>query len=184
MPEPYGPVVLRHRQLELPIEAHIERIEGGQCIIRCRLVSREEVLQQQLAKREKARADLLKPYRPQRPLRSTVRTVYPHVDVLRSGDTLVLGKCATVEECLDDIDRASLIFTRSDGHGVFTCHDNELKKKIVRLGEQAKELVAKVLPQKRASDRQEYEIELTIGTEPAAKASQTLPRRPKRDGSR
>ena len=131
VPKTYAGVIANHLASGLPIETEILDVSTATCTIRCRLVQAEEINRAKEKEREKLRAELTKPYRPKKPVEFSVDA---KSYVLNIGERLRLTKIPSIDECIDDIYGAALVFASIDDKKTIAKGDEpDIKKKIMRL---------------------------------------------------
>lgn len=135
VPPQYYKILADQMRNELPIESRISHIEGGQCFIRCRLVSSDEVEFLRLEEMEKCKAALSKPYSPVKPICAVVTPLDSSSSGLNRGDRLTIVRKPTIQEFLEGNREPNLIFEGVGGSGLYQCDDKEVKKKIIRIGD-------------------------------------------------
>ena len=143
VPKTYARLITNHRALQLPIETEVIDRTASTCTIRCRLVSAEEVNRKRDNEQRKLRAELTKPYRPKKPVEFSVDAKSYTFNV---GERLQLVRIPSIDECIDDIHGAVLIFSSLDGKRTVEKRDETaVKIKIVRLTQTFNDLSIQVI---------------------------------------
>lgn len=158
VPKKYAGVIANHRTSELPIETEILDVTTSTCTIHCRLVQAEEVNRAKEVEQQKLRAELTKPYRPKKPVELSVDAKSYALNI---GDRLRLTQIPAIDECVEDIYGAVLVFASMDGKKTIAKGDEPaIKKKIVRLAHTFGDLDIRVVA--RTNEKQWYKSEYRL----------------------
>lgn len=131
VPQNYALIINEHSELELPIETKISEVSQSSCTIYCRLVQAEEVKKEREREEKKLRAELAMPYFPRKPF-----TVLLKKDLrnLKVGEQYSLTHIPTIDECIENLYAASIVFRSVDGKTIIVKDDDiNIIKKVVRL---------------------------------------------------
>jgi hypothetical protein len=115
----------------LPLETEIIEVSDTAYTIRCKLISADDIQRAKESQKGKIRAELIKPYRPRKPV---VFVVDAKECELSIGEQLKLISIPSVNECANDINGLALIFTSIDGEKTIEMRvDTQIKIKLIRL---------------------------------------------------
>ena len=167
LPDKYYGLVAPHLREGLPVDASIDRIVDGVCYIRFKLVPREVVAQQAQLLKEKRVALLQRPYKPRKPMQTTIVPENGECAPLKKGEALQFFRTPTFEECLSDDLGPTLVFCRTDKREgryitAIGSDDPEFKRRVFRLGDLKSRVSIRVVGVNRTKHHLSYGVEITL----------------------